>query len=128
MLRVEFRSLTGPGKPYWKTPLGLTGGMISLRECGREPGRGAGGPVEVGMGVVVGMGALRSFWEAYIAAVVAAPVAALMPAIMARVVFDMLFAGGSGGRTGGWGAPKRPARPLRKTHGEAGRHTDALSA
>ena len=64
VLRVEFRSLMGPGKPYWKTPLGLTGGIMSFSEEGRDPGTGAAGPVEVGIEEAEILGALRSFEEA----------------------------------------------------------------
>lgn len=48
MERFGRRSLIGPGKPYWKTPVGFTGGMISLRKgVGRGAGTGSGGDEEV---------------------------------------------------------------------------------
>ncbi len=53
---VGRRSLTGPGKPYWKTPVGLTGGRRSLRSgVGRGAGTGGGGRVEVAVGDTVGV-------------------------------------------------------------------------
>ena len=64
VLRVAFRSLMGPGKPYWKRPLGLTGGIISLSAKGRDPAAGAGGPVEVGVEEAGEMAGCRSFEEA----------------------------------------------------------------
>lgn len=46
--RFGRRSLIGPGKPYWKTPVGFTGGVISLRNgVGSGAGFGGGGDVEV---------------------------------------------------------------------------------
>lgn len=42
------RSLIGPGKPYWNTPVGLTGAMISLRR-GIGRGAGAGGEGDTGV-------------------------------------------------------------------------------
>lgn len=90
--RVEWRSLMGPGKPYWKRPLGFTGGTRFLRGYGWA-GMGADGEVVVGRFAVVGTATgvvLRSGREEYSAAVAAAPVAAEMPAMTAKVVFDMM--------------------------------------
>ena len=89
VLRVVLRSLIGPGKPYWKTPFGLTGGIRSFKVDGRVE-RFEGEVVEDDGGVDVGMGPFLSGLEEKIAAVVAAPAAAEMPAIIARVVFDIL--------------------------------------
>ena len=60
------RSATGPGKPYWKIPLGSTGlwaamaGCVILGTGGR--GVGLGGPVVVVVVVVVMDGGV-SFFE-----------------------------------------------------------------
>ena len=96
-LRVA-RSATGPGKPYWKSPAGSTGGLAAVGR-GRAPGAGAGtGTVEVA-GVlvdgVVGVGCLfflSGVARDMLAAVMAAPVAALTAAIIAKVDFDILGA------------------------------------
>ena len=42
------RSETGPGKPYWKTPEGSTGGTRGTLGSSRRMGRGGGGVVRVG--------------------------------------------------------------------------------
>jgi len=108
---VERRSLTGPGKPYWKTPEGSTGGMKGTVRSSRRTGSGRGGagvvrvaPGEVTVVVVVviactSSGLLRPP-KPYRAAVVAAPTAADVPATIARVNLDMLLAGGGMGRGG----------------------------
>jgi hypothetical protein len=91
------RSAMGPGKPYWKRPLGSTraGCLSVLYESGRL-GRGTGAGigaagvrtvvVVVDVTVLVGVGFLLE----YIAAVRAAPAAALEAAMMARVALDMV--------------------------------------
>lgn len=53
------RSLTGPGKPYWKMPLGSTGGLRAAagEEIAGTDGDGRGGPVTVVVVVVeIGVG------------------------------------------------------------------------
>lgn len=53
MERLGRRSLIGPGKPYWKTPVGFTGGVMSLRKgVGRGAGIGGGGDDKLG-GIVL---------------------------------------------------------------------------
>jgi hypothetical protein len=87
------RSAIGPGKPYWKSPAGSTGGIISFPAIGRLAGTGAGREVvEVADIVVDDFAAWIFFSERveYIAAVTPAPVAALTAAIIAIVVFDMV--------------------------------------
>lgn len=87
------RSAIGPGKPYWKSPAGSTGGMISLPAIGRLVGTGAGREVvEVADIEVEDFAAWIFFSERveYIAAVRPAPVAALTAAMIAIVVFDMV--------------------------------------
>lgn len=90
------RSATGPGKPYWKRPLGSTGATAVERMNGSgRAGIGAGGPVVVGkveivVVVVETMGACLGLLE-YSAAVTAAPATALVAAIAAIVIFDMVF-------------------------------------
>ena len=42
------RSATGPGKPYWNTPEGSTGGTAGTLGSSRRIGRGGGGVVRVG--------------------------------------------------------------------------------
>ena len=81
----------GPGKPYWKSPEGSTGGWRGWSK-GDAPGTGAGGVtgVEVlwpGMEVVA---TALPFRDVKKAAVTAALVAAETPATMARVVFDIM--------------------------------------
>ena len=103
---AERRSLTGPGKPYWKIPDGSTGGIMGPGMVGsswRTPASGRSTPVRVALGIVVVVGVVvvvASFGvclldppNPYIAAVVAAPTAADAPATMASVNFDMLLAG-----------------------------------
>ena len=82
--RVGWRSEIGPGKPYWKRPLGSTGGMMSLKRAGY-----AGTDVVGVDAVTAGRGFFSDRLEK-IAAVAAAPVAADTPAIIAKVVFDMV--------------------------------------
>jgi len=87
------RSATGPGKPYWKSPAGSTGGIMSFADRGRGPGTGAGTEVvEVADTAVLDCAACNFFSERveYIAAVMPAPVAALTAAIIANVVFDIV--------------------------------------
>ncbi len=87
------RSEMGPGKPYWKSPAGSTGGIISFADRGRDPGIGAGTEVvEVADTEVLDFAAWIFFSERveYIAAVRPAPVAALTAAIIAIVVFDIV--------------------------------------
>ena len=84
----------GPGKPYWKMPVGFTGGMRSLRSgLGRAAGTGGGGDKGDGTpgGGDVGVGdSLRWERDARMAAVAAEPAAAETPAMIANVVFDIL--------------------------------------
>lgn len=88
------RSLIGPGKPYWKTPVGFTGGTISFRS-GVGRGVGTGGEGDAGVGTVrverVAVGDSLC-WDrnVRIAAVAAEPAAAETAAMMAKLVFDML--------------------------------------
>lgn len=87
------RSATGPGKPYWKSPAGSTGGIISEIGIGLEAGTGAGTDVvDVAVTAVLDLTACTFFSERvpYIVAVKAAPVAALTAATMANVVFDIV--------------------------------------
>lgn len=87
------RSATGPGNPYWKSPAGSTGEIISLVLRGRPPGTGAGTEVvEVAETEVEDATAWTFFSDLveYIAAVTPAPVAALTAAMIARVVLDIL--------------------------------------
>lgn len=61
------RSFTGPGKPYWKTPLGSTGGAraaaTGLGMAGTdEIGVGRGGPVTVVVVVDTVVGGRESFF------------------------------------------------------------------
>ena len=46
----------GPGKPYWKTPAGLTSGLRSLSGVGTGAGIGGDGDVRLGEGNAVGVG------------------------------------------------------------------------
>ena len=93
VLSVGWRSFIGPGNPYWKRPLGWTGGTISLEGW---IGEGTGAEVVLdgpgGYEVEVGVG-LRSLREEKMEAETAAPVAADRPAIIAKVVLDMETAG-----------------------------------
>ncbi len=91
------RSETGPGKPYWKTPDGSTGGMAGTLGSSRRMGMGGGGVVRLGSLeiVVVVVEIVCVSWlllplMLYSAAVVAAPAAADAPAMRARVNLDML--------------------------------------
>ena len=49
------RSATGPGKPYWKTPAGSTGGTAGTLGSSLRMGTGGGGVVLDGS-IVVDMG------------------------------------------------------------------------
>lgn len=86
-------SVTGPGKPYFKMPVGFTG---SPRKEGGDDGIGAGtstpGDVRDGEGddVVLGVGLSDLEPEENIKAVRAAPAPADVAAMMARVVLDIL--------------------------------------
>lgn len=96
------RSATGPGKPYWKRPLGSTRAFDGV-VTGIAAGIGTGtGPVAVRVAetvveageetVVVVMdvvGGSFSLREEKRAAVAAAPVAAPAAATMAKVTLDM---------------------------------------
>lgn len=87
------RSATGPGNPYWKSPAGSMGGMMSLADKGIIAGTGAGTEVvDVAETAVDDATAWIFFSERveYIAAVTEAPAAALRPAIIAIVVFDIV--------------------------------------
>jgi hypothetical protein len=88
------RSATGPGKPYWKTPLGSTGRAGVAATCGMPGtggiGAGRGGPVVVVVVVVVVDRGVSFFDVVKRAAVAAAPVAAPAAAIKAKVTFDMV--------------------------------------
>lgn len=88
------RSATGPGKPYWKSPAGSTGALISLGINGNGAGTGAEAlVVVVDVDIVFWTVIARVFFSErveYIAAVRPAPVAALTAAMIARVVFDIL--------------------------------------
>jgi hypothetical protein len=96
-LRVA-RSATGPGKPYWKRPVGSTGGIISLADMGSVDGTEAGTlVVDFGAADVadVADATVCSFFSdlvEYMAAVTPAPVAALTAAIIASVVLDIVAA------------------------------------
>lgn len=87
---------TGPGKPYWKTPAGSTGGMKGGFGSSRAIGTGGGGVDLVGNGVVAVMVGVCSLGLPMPnrAAVVAAPTAAEAPATMAIVTLDMAADGG----------------------------------
>lgn len=89
-------SETGPGKPYWKTPAGSTGGMKGGLGSSRVIGTGGAGPVLVGDAALAVMVDVCSFDLPMpnSAAVVAAPTAAEAPATMAMVTFDMFADGG----------------------------------
>lgn len=84
----------GPGKPYWKTPVGSTGESAVLLS-GAAPGIAAGGAVVEVWEAIEGIGAvvLGLDWllDEKRAAVTAAPDAAETPAMMASVVFDMMM-------------------------------------
>lgn len=92
------RSDIGPGKPYWKRPVGSTGGgrpSFIVGIVGIGPKTGAGTEVvDVAETAVDDATACIFFSERvwYIAAVTPAPVAALTAAMIARVVFDILRA------------------------------------
>ena len=101
------KSLTGPGKPYWNTPEGSTGGIAGTRGSSRNTGTGTGaggagdvldGPFDVDRVDVVATVVCASVCflcdppKPIKAAVVAAPTAADAPATRARVNFDMTFA------------------------------------
>lgn len=47
------RSAIGPGKPYWKSPLGSTRGLVRGDAAAGMEGMGGGGPVREGAPVVV---------------------------------------------------------------------------
>lgn len=85
------RSAMGPGKPYWKSPAGSTGEIISF--AGKKPVTGAGTDVvdvaETDVEDAIACAFFSDLVE-YIAAVTPAPVAALKAAIIAKVVLDML--------------------------------------
>ena len=89
---VGRRSEIGPGKPYWKSPLGFTGGTSSLRDRGGDAGTGGREDVVVEGVETVGEGevALLCLRLEKIAAVVAAPATADIPATTANVAFDIL--------------------------------------
>ena len=89
---VGRKSEIGPGKPYWKSPLGFTGGTSSLRGRGGDAGTGGREDVVVEAVETVGEGgvALSRLRLEKMAAVVAAPAAADIPAITANVAFDIL--------------------------------------
>ena len=89
---VGRRSEIGPGKPYWKSPLGFTGGTSSLRDRGGDAGTGGREDVVVEGVETVGEAevALSRLRLEKIAAVVAAPAAADIPATTANVAFDIL--------------------------------------
>lgn len=90
-------SETGPGKPYWKTPAGSTGGWRGTALRGSGTGAGGGGVVRVALGfetvvVVVAMVVAGDSFLLpipYRATVVAAPTAAEAPATTAMVNLDM---------------------------------------
>jgi hypothetical protein len=86
------RSFTGPGKPYWKTPLGSTIARLAAAAGEGIAGTdvaGRGGPVTVVVVVVV-VGGRDSFFPESRAAVAAAPAAAPPAAIIAKVTLDMV--------------------------------------
>lgn len=79
--KVGWRSDTGPGKPYLKSPEGSMGVTRSLGVYGLAGG-GASMGVEVG---------LRSEREDRMRVEAAAPAAAETPATIARVSFDIAY-------------------------------------
>lgn len=89
--------MTGPGKPYWKSPFGSTTGLraaaAGIGTAGTDGiGAGRGGPVTVVVVVVdTAVGGRGCFLDEveYIAAVAAAPAAAPPAAMIANVSFDM---------------------------------------
>jgi hypothetical protein len=92
---VVERSERGPGKPYWRMPVGETGETVA--DVGAVPGTGDGGDVlagllVVGLGTVVeGFGCCLGFEEEEkMAAVTAEPAKAEAAAMRARVVFDIV--------------------------------------
>lgn len=88
--RVGCKSLTGPGKPYWKKPDGSTGGMMALEGKG-DIGTGGWGVVDVGEPTTVDTGDVETFRSRVEkrAAAAAAPVSADTPATTAKVVLDI---------------------------------------
>ena len=122
------RSATGPGNPYWKSPAGSTGGMISLAGRGRTLGIGAGTDVvDVADTDVEEATAWAFFSERveYIAAVTPAPVAADTAAMIARVAFDILQEGVPQGWDLGVVYIKVRGRWEGKDAGDQGRDRDA---
>lgn len=93
---VDKVSLTGPGKPYWRMPVGLTGApKIEVGVEGDGGGTGAPGNVRDGEGNVIELGVGLSDFERdeeNIKAVRAAPAPADVAAMMASVVFDIVAA------------------------------------
>jgi hypothetical protein len=93
---VVERSEMGPGKPYWRMPVGETGETVA--GVGVVPGTGDGGDVFVGL-LVVGLGTVvEGFgcclgFEEKMAAVTAEPAKAEAAAMRARVVFDIVERG-----------------------------------
>ena len=95
---VARMSDTGPGKPYWKRPEGLTGGIKPFVGFKGEPGRGEPADstgVALSTDDVDGCGEAMDVVELGLwrkenhAADAAAPEAALAAAIKAKVAFDM---------------------------------------
>ena len=76
--RVGCRSETGPGNPYWNTPVGSTGGVRVLSRDGN--------PAEPGIDDAV----LERSRALSTAAVAAAPESADTPATRAKVALDMV--------------------------------------
>jgi hypothetical protein len=95
---VVDRSEMGPGKPYWRMPVGETGETVA--GVGAVPGTGDGGDVFVGL-LVVGLGIVVERFgccfclevEEKMAAVAAEPAKAEAAAMRARVVFDIVERG-----------------------------------
>lgn len=118
------RSETGPGNPYWKSPVGSTGGIIFLSDVGRVEGTGAGTEVvDVAETAVEDAAACAFFSERveYIAAVTPAPVAAETAAMIAIVAFDIVKEGATVlgfGRSIYWGLRIRRDRGGRVIRGE----------
>lgn len=107
------RSLTGPGKPYWKRPAGSTGAKTCIGGPARICGTGAGAEVVEGAEIAGDdaiTGTFRSFLKEYIvAAVAAAPAVALTAAMTAIVVLDMAATGTD--QAGGSGAGRMSLLP-----------------
>jgi len=102
---VAERSEMGPGKPYWRMPVGETGEIVA--GIGGLPGEVLTGAVVVGLAVVVeDFGCCLGLEEEEkMAAVTAEPANAEAAAIRASVVLDMMDGTSRrymAGDVGGW--------------------------